>query len=415
MSATNAGESGNGMSVIIPTYNRGKLLCEALRRCAEVSRGLPVEFIVIDDGSRDDTPERLAGLEGVVPNLQWRSIPNGGPGQARNLGASLARKDIVLFFGDDIRPCNDDFFRVHLDAHEKFPKLGSAVLGKVIWPSGPNDNANFVMQHIQGRGGEQFGYYDFQPYTWLDYRFFYTCNVSVKRRLVDDWMTEGFSPAFVAAAYEDTEFAYRMQKRCGLAVFYTPGSVGEHWHEYSIETFVNRQLSAGMMLKVFLDLHPELAGAFDDRDVIQALASDRFREDTEMLAHVTAVFEGITSLAKLLSHTQRLGSQNWHNDLLTAVFRLAHSEGVLMAYATPSSNLTAGRLKALEKFQETILGSIHREVLGRQSLQSLFPKMLADAIHIPPQSTLRQKLGRVPGVRPIYRMMKSYLNAIRMR
>jgi glycosyltransferase involved in cell wall biosynthesis len=396
MNASN--DSSNGLSVVIPTFNRGKFLAETLRACAKVARGLPVEFIVIDDGSRDDTPQRLAELSGEMPNLRWQSIPNGGPGPARNLGASLATKDIVMFQGDDIRPCDKNFYRVHLEAHAMFPTVTSAVQGKAIWPSGPDADVNFVMQHVQGPSCEQFCYYCIEPYRWLDYRFFYTCNVSVKRRLIGDWMTEGFSPAFRTYGYEDTEFAYRLQKSREFSTLYVPASVGEHWHQYSLETFINRQFSAGTMLKVLLEKHPELSETFADYELIEAMASDHFRDDAEMLAHVTGVFEGIKSLAKLLSYTQRLGSQNWHHELLSAVFRLAHSEGVMMAYATPTSNLVAARLKALENFQAMISHSLSREILGKESLRQLF----------------RRKLARVPTLRPTYRMARRILNAIHL-
>ncbi len=403
-----SGASNHGMSVIIPTYNRAQSLCETLHACAEASRGLPIEFIVVDDGSRDDTPQRLAALEGVIPNLRWRSIPNGGPGQARNLGASLSGKDLIMFLGDDIRPCDRNFFQVHLDSHERFPKVASAVLGKVIWPSEPDEQVNFVMQHIQGPTCEQFCYYQMRPYAWFDYRYFYTCNVSVKRKLVGDWLTEGFSPAFIYAAYEDTEFAYRMQRKGDFSTFYAPGSVGEHRHAYSLESFMNRQFSAGVMLKVLLDMHPELAEMFADREVIAALNSDRFRHDAGMLAHATSVFEGVKSLAKLVSHTQRLGSQNWHHDLLTAVFRLAHSEGVLMAYAGPTSNLAAGRLKALEVFQAMVAGSLSREILGREAIEGLFVQK------DPLGCRVRRRLARVPGLRPMYRMARNMAAAVRL-
>jgi glycosyltransferase involved in cell wall biosynthesis len=415
MSPAEPDTSGNGLSVVIPTYNRAAILRETLLACAAAARGLPIEFIVVDDGSTDDTPQCLKGLEGVVPNLRWRSVPNGGPGQARNIGADLAQQDLVLFLGDDIRPCDDGFFRVHLDAHRQSPAVASAVLGKVIWPRGPDCMVNFVMQHIQGPSCEQFCYHRMQPYTWWDYRYFYTCNVSVKRRIVDNWLTEGFSPAFVAAAYEDTEFAYRMQNRCGMSIFYAPGSVGEHHHEYSFETFLNRQRSAGKMLKALLDLHPELACTFADGDVIAAIRSDRFRGDAAMAADTASVLAGIMAAARLLEKTQRLGSQNWHDDLLTALFRLAHSEGVLAAYASPEVNLTAGRLKVLETFQTAVARSMHREILGRQSLHGLFPQSWAYATDGRLKNKLKRNLGRIPGLRSVYRLAKTLFTTSRGR
>jgi glycosyltransferase involved in cell wall biosynthesis len=70
-----------------------------------------------------------------MPNLRWKSVGNGGPGQARNIGAAMASKGIVLFLGDDIQPANDDFFRVHAELHTIRPEQNLAVLGKVVWPN----------------------------------------------------------------------------------------------------------------------------------------------------------------------------------------------------------------------------------------------------------------------------------------
>ena len=397
-------ESSNpGISVVIPTYNRSASLCESLQTCAEVARGLPVEFIVIDDGSRDDTSQQLARLQHTIPNLQWRSIPNGGPGQARNLGASLATKDLVLFLGDDVRPTSDDFFRAHVETHARFPEPTSAVLGKMIWSDRPHDEVNFVMEHIQGLGAQQFGYARMQPFTWIDFRFFYTCNVSVKRALVQDWLTEGFSPAFPIAAFEDVEFAYRMMKRHGqFRIFYTPASLGAHLHEHTVETFLNRQVGAGMMLKVLLDLHPEAADLFHDMlEVVRVMQKDDVPDDPETLASATAVFEGIKGWAKLIARAQKLGSQNWHADFLSAVFQLAMDEGVLLAYGSPPANLTAGRLRALERFRNAMSRCVRREMLGQSQL--------ADAFLFPGQTLTRNRarvkrlVGRVPGAKFAYR------------
>ncbi len=134
---------------------------------------------MIDDGSSDDTATVLRRLENEIPSLTWRSIANGGPGKARNLGASIAKHPIVLFLGDDIRPVDEDFFVVHARLHALNPSSNFAVLGKVVWPEAGAAEVNFVMSHIQGRNGEQFGYASIAPFTYQDWRFFYTCNISV--------------------------------------------------------------------------------------------------------------------------------------------------------------------------------------------------------------------------------------------
>ncbi|MGH7887359.1 MAG: glycosyltransferase family 2 protein, partial [Candidatus Binatia bacterium] len=200
------------ISVVIPTCNRANLLAECLRACVRNSGGVELEFVVVDGGSSDDTPAVLERLGKEIPSLVWTCGPNGCPGQARNFGATMAKHNTILFIADDIQPLNDDFFRVHSRLHGSYESDRFAVLGKCVWPFRPGFNVNFVMSHIQGHGGEQFGFADLAAYAWLDWRFFYTGNLSIKKAIVADWLIDGFSPAFSLAAFDDREFAYRRTK-----------------------------------------------------------------------------------------------------------------------------------------------------------------------------------------------------------
>ncbi|NVJ05898.1 glycosyltransferase family 2 protein [Myxococcus sp. AM001] len=84
-------------SVIIPTYNRARLLEAALASVfAQEERDF--EVLVVDDGSTDDTLETLARHGERVRVLRQR---NAGPGAARNLGIQEARGTYVAFLDSD--------------------------------------------------------------------------------------------------------------------------------------------------------------------------------------------------------------------------------------------------------------------------------------------------------------------------
>jgi glycosyltransferase involved in cell wall biosynthesis len=89
------------VSVVIPTYNRADLLPRAIDS-ALAQTAPPVEIIIVDDGSTDDTPavvmryaERHAGR---VRSLR---IPNGGVARARNAGIAAARSQWVALLDSD--------------------------------------------------------------------------------------------------------------------------------------------------------------------------------------------------------------------------------------------------------------------------------------------------------------------------
>ncbi len=56
------GESRPRFSVVICTYNRGPVLVGAMRSVLDQQDG-DLELVVVDDGSTDDTAERVAAID----------------------------------------------------------------------------------------------------------------------------------------------------------------------------------------------------------------------------------------------------------------------------------------------------------------------------------------------------------------
>lgn len=88
-------------SIIIPSYNglhRLKISLPSLF-CQSLS---PLEYILVIDGSDDGSIEWIRRQ--VLPrNFNMAVTSNGGRSTARNLGATLARSDLLIFVDDDIR------------------------------------------------------------------------------------------------------------------------------------------------------------------------------------------------------------------------------------------------------------------------------------------------------------------------
>jgi Glycosyl transferase family 2 len=93
-------DAGIAVSVVVPTRNRWPLLSSAALPSALGQEDVGIEVIVVDDGSDDETPERLpeyadAGVR-VLRNEQSQGVA-----RARNAGIRVARGDWVAFLDDD--------------------------------------------------------------------------------------------------------------------------------------------------------------------------------------------------------------------------------------------------------------------------------------------------------------------------
>ncbi len=85
------------VSVIIPTYNRAQYLPEAVESVLGQTY-TNIEVIVVDDGSDDDTRERLRPYEG---RIRYVYTENGGPARARNRGMKMAKGRYIAFLDSD--------------------------------------------------------------------------------------------------------------------------------------------------------------------------------------------------------------------------------------------------------------------------------------------------------------------------
>lgn len=97
------------LSVIITTYNRSRMLKEAV--LSTLRQDFPaLEVIVVDDGSVDDTASVVAELsaDSRYPISYLKKV-NGGRASACNLGLAKAGGDIITFLDDDDRWGEDAF------------------------------------------------------------------------------------------------------------------------------------------------------------------------------------------------------------------------------------------------------------------------------------------------------------------
>ena len=138
-----AGKDAGLLSVVIPYFNLGKYIGEAVKSVFE-SNYKHIELIIVDDGSSD--PDSIKELEKLQDNPAIKIIrqPNQGLANARNTGAKAAKGDFLTFLdADDL---------VHADYYVK-----------AIRTLSQKDNVHFAGCWVKYFGGSGGGWPSFTP------------------------------------------------------------------------------------------------------------------------------------------------------------------------------------------------------------------------------------------------------------
>lgn len=90
------------VSVLLPAYNAGRYLAEALQSVLAQTHG-EIELIAIDDGSTDDTPDILRDFAGRDGRVKVISHANMGMGRSLNAALEVARHEwVARMDADDV-------------------------------------------------------------------------------------------------------------------------------------------------------------------------------------------------------------------------------------------------------------------------------------------------------------------------
>ena len=231
------------VSVVIPAYNAGETIGEAVKRSLSQAKGsLEVEVIVVDDGSTDGTADIAESAGATVIRQQ-----NAGPAAARNRGWQNASGRFICFIDSDCLPIAT-WLENLLDGFTD-SQVG-AVAGSYDIANTSSWLARWVHREIMERHGRM-------P---ASVRAFGSYNVSIPRYVLE--ATGGFDPAYRKASGEDNDLSYRIIKR-GWQISFRPQAKVAHYHPEKVYKYLLDQCRHGFWrAKLYRD-HPDMTGGDD--------------------------------------------------------------------------------------------------------------------------------------------------------
>ena len=198
-------------SVVIPTYNRARLVCEAIDSVL-MQNIADIQIIVIDDGSTDDTKSALARYG---PLIQYAFQENRGPAAAKNAGIRLAAGEFVSFLdSDDIWLAGKLETEVGLFRELTWAEV--IVSDCQSWMEGKLTSASWLKQRGLQLRSDRYDRLTDHPALWAETRLAATCCISLRRNALARLGPAPFDETL--EAYEDWDFDIRMYFRLTAVV-----------------------------------------------------------------------------------------------------------------------------------------------------------------------------------------------------
>ncbi|GAA4545734.1 hypothetical protein GCM10023175_26180 [Pseudonocardia xishanensis] len=152
------------VSVITPAYNVAPWIGQAIDSVRTQTEGR-FEYVVVDDGSTDDTADIVRARAAVDPRIRMISSQNAGSGAARNLGITDTTSPYIAFLDGDDR-WHPDFLRRLLHTftrttapvgaafcHTRVMLESGRVVGPRWQPAGPCDMDRFLAENNPTHNG----------------------------------------------------------------------------------------------------------------------------------------------------------------------------------------------------------------------------------------------------------------------
>jgi len=228
------------VSIVVPAFNCSKTIADTLNALRRQTYTGPIEIIVVDDGSTDQTPQIVQSFEEVIYLRQ----DNAGPAAARNKGFKASTSEIVFFTDSDCIP-HDDWVEC---------SMASFTDKKIAAVSGSYDIANpqellalSIYREIMFRHNELMPEFP---------KAFGSYNVAIRRNIFES--LGGFNTGYRYPSGEDNDLSYKILL-LGSKIFFNKKSLVKHHFPTHIFQYLKEQFRHGFWrVKIYFN-YPKMA------------------------------------------------------------------------------------------------------------------------------------------------------------
>ncbi len=203
------------VSVVIPTWNRASVVCEAIESALS-QRDDGVEVIVVDDGSTDSTSGLLLSRFG--PRIRLLQLPDRlGIGAARNAGVAVATGEFLAFIdSDDVWLPGK--LNAELNVLKRYPNAEAIVSDSQVFIEGqPNPTTWFGANGLLMATGGKAGWLKDMPWLWGHWKnTLAMCSITMRRSVLDRIGEPMFPEDLING--EDWELEMRVYNGCHVVV-----------------------------------------------------------------------------------------------------------------------------------------------------------------------------------------------------
>ena len=237
------------LSVIVVTHNRPELAVRTLRSALRAAQGLYVQWLIVDSGSTDGTPERI---ERELPGLGVLRGENEGFAAANNRALPLAMGRYVLLLNPDVEIAAGTFAEL-LAVLDERPEVGVA---SVVQQGSDGELQHSIRHYPSPRSalGEALGL------PWDGWREEERAAERYRQESPADWLVGAFLIARCEAVHdvgplderfflysEETDWCYRARE-AGWEIRHLPQMTVTHHNTTSMRPDMVAQLSYAKLL-----------------------------------------------------------------------------------------------------------------------------------------------------------------------